>query len=94
MQPQQNKSSIGSLIGTIIIIALIVLGGLYFWGKRIEEAKQKQILLSENNSTETVQNSDSDQTALSGGDDVDSIDADLKATNTTNLSSELDQPLE
>ena len=44
---QQNKSSIGSIIGTIIIIAMIVLGGLYFWGKRIEDSKLKQKLVSD-----------------------------------------------
>ena len=27
----ENKSSIGSIIGTIIVISIIILGGLYFW---------------------------------------------------------------
>lgn len=31
MDQQQNKS-FGPLIGIIVIIALIVIGGLYFWG--------------------------------------------------------------
>lgn len=39
---EENKTSIGSIIATIIIIALIVLGGLYFWGKRIEQAQSAQ----------------------------------------------------
>jgi hypothetical protein len=39
---EENKTSIGSIIATIIIIALIVLGGLYFWGKRIEQAQSVQ----------------------------------------------------
>ena len=39
-QPEQiKKPGIGSTVGTIIIIALIILGGLYFWGKRLEESK-------------------------------------------------------
>jgi flagellar basal body-associated protein FliL len=39
---EENKTSIGSVIATIIIIALIVLGGLYFWGKRIEQTQSVQ----------------------------------------------------
>ncbi len=39
---EENKTSIGSIIATIIIIALIVLGGLYFWGKRIQEQQTAQ----------------------------------------------------
>jgi flagellar biosynthesis component FlhA len=39
---EENKTSIGSVIATIIIIALIVLGGLYFWGKRIEQQQAVQ----------------------------------------------------
>jgi uncharacterized protein YpmB len=38
----EEKTSIGSVIATIIIIALIVLGGLYFWGKRIEQEQATQ----------------------------------------------------
>jgi hypothetical protein len=37
--PPENKSSIGSILGTIIILAIIILGALYFWGKRIEESR-------------------------------------------------------
>jgi flagellar basal body-associated protein FliL len=44
---KENKSSVGSLIGTIIIIAIIILGGLYFWGKRIEENKAKANLITD-----------------------------------------------
>jgi hypothetical protein len=43
---EQNKSSIGGTIATILIIAIIILGGLYFWGKRIEETKLKQSMVS------------------------------------------------
>jgi ABC-type phosphate transport system auxiliary subunit len=38
----EEKTSIGSIIATIIIIALIVLGGLYFWGKRIAQEQVVQ----------------------------------------------------
>ena len=85
---EQNKSSVGSIIGTIIIIALIILGGLYFWGKRIEESKATQSAM-----TETIQPSSDQEAAtiksLSSSDDVDSIEADLNNTKLDNLSTEL-----
>lgn len=43
---QKNKSSVGSIIGIIVIIAVIVLGGLYFWGKRLEESKANENLIT------------------------------------------------
>jgi len=57
---QENKTSIGSVVATIIIIALIVLGGLYFWGKRIEQVQATQNLqvFTPATTTETVVNPD------------------------------------
>ena len=85
----QNKSSIGSIIGTIIIITLIILGGLYFWGKRIEESKSTQSLTDD---TTRMTIDDSEATAiksLNSSDEVGSIEADLNSTNLDNLDSEL-----
>lgn len=90
MQPAQNKSSIGSIIGTIVVIAIIILGGLYFWGKRVEEAKLRQNLVTD--STPQQANQMDEAAAIkstSSSDDLDSIDADLKATNFDNLDSEM-----
>ena len=89
----ENKSSIGSIIGTVIVIALIILGGLYFWGKRIDEAKLKQDLVSneeEASSTFTEENMEANAImSVSGSDDLVSIEAELKATNLDNLGAEL-----
>ncbi len=96
-QIQQNKSSIGSIIGTVIIIAIIILGGLYFWGKRIEEARIKKELTTEPVTTEETENIQSEEDAInktSGGDDLNSIENDLNNTNTTNLDAELEATLE
>ena len=38
-QNKENKASICSILGTIIILAIIILGALYFWGKRLEESR-------------------------------------------------------
>ncbi len=86
----QNKSSIGSIIGTIIIIAIIILGGLYFWGKRVEESKLKQDLVSQNSEQPTqMQNNTGNINKTSDVDDLNSINADLKASNFNNLDAEL-----
>ncbi len=91
---EQNQSSIGSIIGTIIIIALIILGGLYFWGKRVEESKNIQNLTTD--TTTPQQAPDTSEAGLikssvSSSDDLSSIDTDLQNTNTTNLSPETAQ---
>ena len=87
---EQNKSSIGSIIGTIIIIALIILGGLYFWGKRIEESKSIQNVLTDTTEPATTdQNEAAVIKSMSASDDINSIEADLKNTNLDNLGAEV-----
>lgn len=94
----ENKSSIGSIIGTIIVIAIIILGGLYFWGKRIDEAKIKNDLVSEKSENSNIV-SEEDMEAnsiksVNSNDDLNSIDTELKSTNLENLDAELDAQLE
>lgn len=93
----ENKSGIGSIIGVIIIIAIIVLGGLYFWGKRVEESRLNQELLGipaeQTNSTSTEDDINQIQTT-SSGDDFSSIEADLNATNIDDLDAEVNAELE
>ena len=96
VEAPQNKSSIGSIVGTIIIIALIILGGLYFWGKRIEEAKSTQNVI--NDQTGSTETTDTDQEAaaiksMSSSDDINSIEADVQSTNLDNLDAELNAQL-
>ena len=92
---ENQKTGVGGLIGTIIIIALIVLGGLYFWGKRIEEAKTVTQMTSETSTTTDTVKISRDQMeanlikSTSPSDDLNSIENDLKSTNMTNLDAEL-----
>lgn len=89
MEPE-NKSSIGSIIGTIVIIAIIVLGGLYFWGKRIEENKSKENLITDFTPGEVDNFQASASTEVSSSDELDSIEADLNATDLDSLGAELE----
>lgn len=90
MEPQQNQSGIGSIIGTILIIAIIILGGLYFWGKRIEEGKLKQDLVTDTTPNPAPEmNEAAAIKSVSSSDDLDSIQADLNSTKLDNLSAEV-----
>ncbi len=89
MEPQ--KSSIGGIIGTIIIIALIILGGLYFWGKRIEESKAKQNMTSDNSPSSAEVNEANAINSVSSSDDLNTISAELNATSFNNLDAEMNQ---
>ena len=90
---ETKKTGIGSTIGTIIIIALIVLGGLYFWGKRLEESKNISQITTETPQDNTVLTAEEQEAStiknISTSDDIISIETDLKNTNLDNLDAEL-----
>lgn len=87
---QENKSSIGSIIGTIVIIAIIILGGLYFWGKRVEEAKIRQNLVTDQTSqSATTMNEAAAIKTVTNSDELSSIEADLNNTKLDNLGAEV-----
>ncbi len=97
----ENKSSIGGILGTILVIAIIILGGLYFWGKRIDEAKLRQEnaaqqAVFENSQNTTIQEvSEADKIkSVGNSDDVSSLEAELNATNLNGLGAELEVELE
>lgn len=75
-----GEGSIGPVIALIIILAVIVLGGLYFWGQR-----------TSNNTTDIYGNPISTSTPAvnSTSDTSVDIDADLKATDLNSLDNEL-----
>ena len=86
-----GEGSIGPIIATIIILAILVLGGLYFWNQRVAQINNANLNNQPGTSTSSVatdaavntinQQSTSDSTA--------SIEADLKATDITNVDSQL-----
>jgi uncharacterized protein HemX len=82
----QKDSTVGPMIGSIVIILIVIIGGLYFWGSLITEKKseiQTEDALQEQSETLEVE-----QTAKqSASDDTSSIEADLEATNVDSLDS-------
>lgn len=69
-----NKGSVGATIGIIIILAVILLGGFYFWEAR---EKEDRVL-----GTEEMINELNSQ---SSSDDPEAIRADLESTNYEDL---------
>lgn len=74
-QPAKQKS-IGPVIGTVIIVIVLIIGALYFWGAKLNRDASPQEL------EETMQ-------PLSTSDSVDAIGADLSATAIDSIESEL-----
>lgn len=74
------ESSAGPVIATIIILAVIVLGGLYFWGQRSADMNPQETAPAQ-----TVDNTTSAIESQSSSDDTNSIDADLRSTDTTSV---------
>lgn len=73
--PQAPKDGVvGPIIGSIIIIALIVLGGLYYWGSIIE-----------NNTSDPVTKEEELLPELNESDEIEKIEEDLEATNTEEI---------
>jgi uncharacterized protein HemX len=38
----EEDKSVGPAIGVVLIVLIIVLGGLYFWGQRVSQQQQAQ----------------------------------------------------
>ena len=76
MYEDTNKKSVGPLIAVIIILALIIIGGLYFLKQRTSQKVYPAA------TSDTVTDSLNKQ---SSSDDLNSIEKDLKATDVNNL---------
>jgi len=72
----ENGSPAGPVIGIIVILAIIILGGLYFWSQReVSDTNLEGVI--------------DDINMQSDADDASSIEADLDATDIENLDAEL-----
>lgn len=72
-----NKKSMGPLIAVIIILALIIIGGLYF----LKERSSQPVYVPTTTNDEVTDSLNKQ----SSSDDLNSIEADLKATDVDNL---------
>jgi hypothetical protein len=85
----RRDSTVGPLIGSVIIILIILVGGLYFWGSVIVDRKneiENEVILEEQSKDAEVEAI----TTQSSSDDADSIEADLNATNLDSADAEIE----
>ncbi|MEK7635255.1 MAG: hypothetical protein AAB446_02390 [Patescibacteria group bacterium] len=78
MPATEEKKSKGPLIAVIIILALIIVGGLYFLKQRVSQPVYTPPATTETAVSDTVTDS---LNAQSSSDDLNSIEADLNSTN-------------
>lgn len=72
VSPVENPKSNGALIGSIVIIIILIIGGIYLVKSKMERVKQADNLAAEQ---EKIDNSANN---LSGSDEINSIEVDLQ----------------
>jgi len=83
-----HKATWGPTIGIVIIVAILVLGGLYFWGKTLVELDRDEAPTAE----EIRGQEDPQKQALetqSNSDDISAIEGDVEATDFSQIDAEL-----
>lgn len=88
MDTNNNESGVGPVIATIIILAVVVLGGLYFWGQRSPSSNNDIYGNPISTSTESAVDTTSIDTQ-SSADTPASIKNDLNSTNVDNLGADI-----
>lgn len=78
--PEKGEGSFGPLVAIIIIVIILILGGLYFWGQRADISEP--IIPADDTIVETLE-------TQSTSDEIVDIDADLEATDLDNLDADL-----
>jgi hypothetical protein len=84
--PAEPNSSIGPAVGIIVIVALVVLGSLYFLGQRDAQTAPLETQTEESAGDEYIEEMRRQGTS----DDLETIEADLNATNFSDLGSEIE----
>lgn len=92
MPPVKKPMSVGPIVGIAIIVLLVIIGGLYFWG---QQAKRQAAMDAARMEAETIMNQEDnkrDRLETQGSSDAASaIEADLSATDLNNLDAEMEQ---
>lgn len=82
MEPN-NENSVGPVVAIIIVLAMIILGGLYFWGERTKDMNSAETTAEVDEITASI-------SSQSSSDDLTSIEEDLNNTNVLDLGSDLE----
>lgn len=93
---EQPRGGVGPIAGAIIVILLLIAGGLYFWGAKINEKSQENTMpYIPSNDTMQMQMQESASPTDSAGlppqstsDDASSIESDFNAMNLESIDSQ------
>lgn len=87
-----KKSSVGSIVGAVIVIVILIFGGLYFWGAQLEKEQ-----LYEDELPFLLGDEEEGSTAgiplTSTSDEISSIEADVSATDLEQFESQIDEDM-
>ena len=86
-ETKQERKQMGQMMGIVIIIVIMVFGGLYFWGARLNDAQNNNdeipLILGDDGSnitpTETTNDSPEDIEADFSTTDIDDLSASIEA---------------
>lgn len=90
VESAQKDSTVGPMIGSVIIILLMIVGGIYFLGTLINTRKQEiqtEQIVEEQNQAKQIENT----AKQSESDTVLDIESDIKSTNIDDLDKDLNQ---
>ncbi len=80
--PPRNETSVGPVIGIVIIVIIIILGGLYFWGSRVNDTMINDEALIDSLSVQGTSDEIADIDADLVGTNLEGLDADLSSIDT------------
>jgi hypothetical protein len=85
-QPAEKTSKLGPVIGIIIVVSLLILGGLYYWGSQLStQEPSAEDILSQEDSLQV------DLAAQGTSDELDAIEQDLLRTDLDTLDEDMAQ---
>ncbi|MEK7628320.1 MAG: hypothetical protein AAB421_02800 [Patescibacteria group bacterium] len=93
---EAHKSSLGPIVGAVVIIALMVFGGLYYWGSQLQqEAAAELPFIMDDGSVPPASTEDTTAgiPAPSNSDAVVDIEADINNTDFDALDAQIDADL-
>lgn len=85
----EEKSHFGAISGIVIIVVILALGGLYLWGKELNNQKPATSESAVVNNETAVDSSTQALEAQGTSDNISDIEADLNNTNLENLDADL-----
>lgn len=87
----EKSGAVGPIVGAVIVIALLIIGGFYFWGSYLNNRAPEQLPLIVGDQVAPVVNDNSD---LSNSDTAADIQVDVESGYLDTLQKDLDADLQ